>query len=112
MAHSGLHITTRFRTWHGIAAIAQCLRRFSIGHLGAPNPARYFQVIQGGPCTLVAMRRKEVTAECVAPVAPALLLRRELYMLGWGGRVEQNGIFQSAVLPVGRSEVRYHFAPP
>jgi hypothetical protein len=82
-----------------------------------PNPAPYFQVIQGGPCTLSTMRREEVTAECVAP---ATLLRRELYMPGWrvtangttAAAVQQDGIFQSASLPVGRSQVRYHFAPP
>ncbi len=82
-----------------------------------PNPAPYFQVIQGGPCTLLSMQREDVTAECVAP---ATLLRRELYMLGWrvtangttAAAVQQDGIFQSASLPVGRSQVRYHFAPP
>jgi hypothetical protein len=82
-----------------------------------PNPAPYFQVIQGGPCTLSTMRHEDVSAECVAP---ATLLRRELYMPGWTvtvngaapAAVQQNSIFQSAVLPVGRSQVRYHFAPP
>ncbi|MGB8985201.1 MAG: hypothetical protein WCC37_01085 [Candidatus Sulfotelmatobacter sp.] len=82
-----------------------------------PNPAPYFQVIQGGPCTLLTMRHEDVSAECVAP---ATLLRRELYMPGWRvtvngaapAAVQQNSIFQSAVLPGGRSQVRYHFAPP
>ena len=82
-----------------------------------PNPAPYFQVIQGGPCTFSNTQREEVTAECVAP---ATLLRRELYMPGWrvavnntaAAAVQQDGIFQSASLPVGRSQVRYHFAPP
>jgi hypothetical protein len=82
-----------------------------------PNPAPYFQVIQGGPCTLLSMQREDVTAECVAP---ATLLRRELYMPGWrvttngtaAAAVQQDRIFQSASLPVGRSQVRYHFAPP
>jgi hypothetical protein len=82
-----------------------------------PNPAPYFQVIQGGPCTLSTMRHEDVSAECVAP---ATLLRRELYMPGWRvtvngaapAAVQQNSIFQSAVLPGGRSQVRYHFAPP
>jgi hypothetical protein len=82
-----------------------------------PNPAPYFQVVQGGPCTLLTMRREDVSAECVAP---ATLLRRELYMPGWrvtvngkaAAAVQQNSIFQSAALPVGRSQVRYHFAPP
>ena len=82
-----------------------------------PNPAPYFQVSEGGPCTLMTMRREEVTAECVAP---ATLVRRELYMPGWrvtvsssaATAVQQSGIFQSTVLPAGRSQVRYHFVPP
>ncbi len=81
-----------------------------------PNSASYFQVIHGGPCTLSTMLRENVTAECATP---ATLLRRELYMPGWrvsvnrmAAAVQQNGIFQSAILPVGRSQVRYHFAPP
>jgi hypothetical protein len=82
-----------------------------------PNPASYFQVIQGGPCTLLTTLRESVTAECVGP---ATLLRRELYMPGWrvtvngtaAAAVQQNGIFQSAILPAGRSQLRYHFAPP
>ncbi len=82
-----------------------------------PDPAPYFQVIQGGPCILSTARREDVTAECAAP---ATLLRRELYMSGWGVTVneaasvavQQAGIFQSAALPLGRSQVRYHFAPP
>jgi hypothetical protein len=82
-----------------------------------PNPAPYFQVIQGGPCTFLSMQREDVTAECVAP---ATLLRRELYMPGWrvkvngmaAAAVQQNGIFQSDTLPAGRSQVRYHFTPP
>ena len=82
-----------------------------------PNPAPYFQVIQGGPCTFLSVQREEVTAECAAP---ATLLRRELYMPGWRVKVkatpatsvQQDGLFQSAALPAGHSQVRYHFAPP
>jgi hypothetical protein len=81
------------------------------------NPAPYFQVVQGGPCTLLAMQHEEVTAECLAP---ATLVRRELYMPGWRvtlngaatAAVQQSGIFQSAAVPMGRNQVRYHFAPP
>jgi len=82
-----------------------------------PNPVPYFQVNEGGPCTLLTMRREDVTAECFAP---ATLVRRELYMPGWqvtvngtaAAAVQQNGIFQSTALPAGRSQVRYHFVPP
>jgi uncharacterized membrane protein YfhO len=63
------------------------------------------------------MQREDVTAECASA---ATLLRRELYMPGWrvtvngaaAAAVQQNDIFQSAALPMGRSQVRYHFAPP
>lgn len=82
-----------------------------------PNPAPYFQVIQGGPCTLSAMQRESVTVDCAAP---ATLVRRELYMPGWGVKVnssaaatvQQEGIFQSVALAAGHNQVRYHFAPP
>ena len=82
-----------------------------------PSPAPYFQVIQGGPCTLSAMRRENLTAECVAP---ASLLRRELYMPGWRvtvngaspAAVRQESIFQSAALPAGHTQVQYQFIPP
>ena len=82
-----------------------------------PNPAPYFQVIRGGPCTFLTMHREDVTVECASA---ATLLRRELYMPGWretvngtaAADVQQNDIFQSSALPIGRSQVRYHFAPP
>lgn len=82
-----------------------------------PNPAPYFQVIQGGPCALLTMQRENLTAECAAP---ATLIRRELFMPGWRvtvngtavAAVQQSGIFQSTALPVGRSHVQYRFTPP
>jgi hypothetical protein len=82
-----------------------------------PNPAPYFQVAQGGPCTLLFTERESVTADCAAP---ATLLRRELYMPGWrasvngmeSSAVQQQAIFQSVALPAGRNQLRYKFAPP
>lgn len=82
-----------------------------------PNSAPYFQVTQGGPCTLSSLKRETVTADCVAP---ATLLRRELYMPGWRASlngaqalaVRQQDIFQVLTLPTGRNHVRYQFAPP
>jgi hypothetical protein len=82
-----------------------------------PNPAPYFEIISGGPCSLSTTRRDEITAECTAP---ATLLRKELYMPGWrvsvnrepAAAVEQDSIFQMIALPLGRSHVRYYFAPP
>jgi hypothetical protein len=63
------------------------------------------------------MRRGDVTAECMAP---ATLVRRELYMPGWRvavngevpAAVQQEGIFQSDALPVGHNQARYYFTPP
>ena len=82
-----------------------------------PNPAPYFQVTQGGPCTLSTMNRENVTAECIAP---ATLVRRELFMPGWrmaandkaATPVQQEGIFQSDALTAGHNQVRYYFTPP
>ena len=82
-----------------------------------PQPAHYYEVIQGGPCTLATEEREDVTAGCSSP---ARLRRRELYMPGWNVRnngtatqaVEQDGIFQATLLPAGLSKVHYHFTPP
>ena len=82
-----------------------------------PQPAPYYDVIQGGPCTLASEERESVTAVCSSP---AKLRRRELYMPGWNVRnngtgikaVEQDGIFQATLLPAGSSKVHFDFAPP
>lgn len=82
-----------------------------------PHPAPYFQVVQGGPCVLTPMQREMVTAQCSAP---AMLLRRELYMQGWHARVNdkpgpeihQASIFQTVELPAGLNRVQYRFVPP
>jgi hypothetical protein len=82
-----------------------------------PEPAPYYEVIQGGPCTLAAEQREDVTAVCSSP---AKLRRRELYMPGWNVRnndtaieaVQQDGIFQATTLPAGLSKVHYNFTPP
>jgi hypothetical protein len=82
-----------------------------------PEPAPYYEVMQGGPCTLAEERREDVTAVCSSP---AKLRRRELYMPGWNLRnngatieaVQQDGIFQSTTLPAGLSKVHYNFRPP
>lgn len=82
-----------------------------------PEPAPYYEVIQGGPCTLATEKREDLTAMCSSP---AKLRRRELYMPGWkvGNNgatteaVQQDGIFQAITLPAGMSRVHYHFTPP
>jgi len=79
-----------------------------------PAPAPYFQA---AGCTLTNISREHVTLDCAAP---ALLLRRELFMPGWRARVNgqavrvtpADGIFQSVPVPAGRSVVRFAFAPP
>ena len=82
-----------------------------------PGPAPYYEVMQGGPCTLTTEQRQGVTAVCSYP---AKLRRRELYMPGWNVRkngapieaVQQDGIFQATSLPAGASKVHYNFTPP
>ncbi len=82
-----------------------------------PEPAPYYEVVQGGPCTLATEKREDLTATCSSP---ARLRRRELYMPGWNVRnseaateaVQQDGIFQTITLPAGVSRVHYHFTPP
>ena len=82
-----------------------------------PEPAPYYEVMQGGPCTLAAEQREDVSAMCSSP---AKLRRRELYMPGWNARkngsaveaVQQDGIFQTVTLPTGSSKVHYNFTPP
>ena len=82
-----------------------------------PDPAPYYEVMQGGPCTLTTEQREDVTAVCSSP---AKLRRRELYMPGWNVRnnraaieaVQQDGIFQATTLLAGVSKVHYNFTPP
>jgi hypothetical protein len=82
-----------------------------------PEPAPYYEVMQGGPCTLATEQREDVTAVCSSP---AKLRRRELYMPGWNVKnnataivaVQQDGIFQATTLPGGLSKVHYNFTPP
>jgi hypothetical protein len=82
-----------------------------------PAPAPYYEVMQGGPCTLATEQREDVTAVCSSA---AKLRRRELYMPGWKVRnnaaaseaVQQDGIFQATTLPAGLSKLHYRFTPP
>jgi hypothetical protein len=82
-----------------------------------PEPAPYYEVMEGGPCALTMVKREAVEAACSSP---AKLRRRELYMPGWnitnnGGAseaVQQDGIFQTTTLPAGFSKLRYNFTPP
>jgi hypothetical protein len=82
-----------------------------------PEPAPYYEVVQGGPCTLATERREDVTAVCSSP---ANLRRRELYMPGWNVRnngaaiepVQQDGIFQATPLAAGLSKLHFNFTPP
>ncbi|MGH9582543.1 MAG: hypothetical protein ACRD4O_06375, partial [Bryobacteraceae bacterium] len=82
-----------------------------------PHPAPYYSVARGGPCHLSPSGRESLQALCDAP---ALLVRRELYMPGWhaslnGKRLDAEpygDIFQSFNLPRGNSRLRFAYAPP
>ena len=81
------------------------------------NPAPYYEVVSGGPCTMQDVRRETVVANCAAP---ASLMRRELFMPGWTAVVNKkrmvptrvDDIFQAVGLPAGQSESRFRFVPP
>ncbi len=82
-----------------------------------PDTAPYFEVIHGGPCTLVEMQRESLAADCQSP---ATLMRRELFMPGWKASIngktvepeQQDTIFQAIHLPTGHSQAVYRFVPP
>ncbi len=81
-----------------------------------PGAAAYFET-RGAPCAVAGMGRAAVTVNCAAP---AMLVRRELYMPGWraeiGGRDVPVGrvdaVFQAVTVPAGVSQLRFWFAPP
>ncbi|MDR3517210.1 MAG: hypothetical protein P4M00_15475 [Azospirillaceae bacterium] len=81
------------------------------------DPAPYYEVVGGGPCTLSTPLREDVTADCTAP---ARLRRRELFMPGWRASINDTAtavgpdgeIFEGVVLPSGHSQVHFHFRPP
>jgi hypothetical protein len=86
----------------------------SIYELADPRP--YFES-PSGLCTLEARDRTHLTAKCAGPET---IVRRELFFPGWRATVnsadvrigEHESLFQSIALPMGRSEVRFDYAPP
>lgn len=80
-----------------------------------PDPAPYAEV--RGPCRLRIDSRTRMVADCTAP---AMLIRRELFLPGWKFRtsgawqpVGRDGeLFQSAALPAGHSGIEFAYAPP
>jgi hypothetical protein len=82
-----------------------------------PSPAPYFEVVAGGPCSLVPSGRDHVHADCAAP---ATLLRREYAYPGWSARVNgafaelvpHDDLFASIALHAGVSDVAFRYAPP
>jgi hypothetical protein len=82
-----------------------------------PHPAPYYGMATGGPCHFDAPNRDSLHAVCSAP---AVLVRRELYMPGWhasrdGKRIAAepyDKIFQSYDLPAGDSRLRFAYVPP
>jgi hypothetical protein len=85
----------------------------SIYALADPRP--YFES-PSGLCTLEAPDRTHLTAKCAGPET---IVRRELFFPGWRATVnsadvrigEHEGLFQSIALPMGKSDVRFHYAP-
>jgi hypothetical protein len=79
------------------------------------NAKPYFESATG-QCKLAAPSRSLVVADCAAPDR---LVRRELFFPGWTATVagrdapieEHLDLYQSVMLPAGRSEVRFDYAP-
>ena len=77
----------------------------------------YFDVVSGGPCTVLAHSRVLATATCASP---ATVLRRELFDPGWQVRVDGRkgaiiaaGLpFQSVPVSAGRTDLAFAYAPP
>jgi hypothetical protein len=80
------------------------------------NAKPYFESA-GGHCRLETPYRSQVMADCDAPDR---LVRRELFFPGWTATIgeadapvlEYLDLYQSVMLPAGRSEVRFSYAPP
>lgn len=80
-----------------------------------PGVKPYFES-KAGQCTLETPYRSQVIADCKAPDR---LVRRELFFPGWTATVggvdapveEHLDLYQSVMLPAGRSEVRFDYAP-
>jgi hypothetical protein len=86
----------------------------SIYELVDPRP--YFESTTG-LCTLEPRGRTHVSAKCAGPET---VVRRELFFPGWRATInaadipisEHQGLFQSVDLPMGKSELRFDYAPP
>lgn len=80
-----------------------------------PSPAPYFEALDAR-CAIEATDRTRAAIVCEQP---SRVVRRELFFPGWeasvNGRPSPIGVhdelFQVVAVPVGRSEVRYRFAP-
>ncbi len=79
-----------------------------------PGAAPY---MEAPGCRLEVKDRERARFACAAP---AVLLRRELFMRGWTARVAgtpslvrpAGPLFQQVALPAGRGTVRFRYAPP
>lgn len=82
-----------------------------------PDPAPFYSIVSGGPCRLAPKKRDSLEVSCAAP---AVLIRRELYMPGWHAswnstRLEAkpyHEIFQCFDLPQGDAYLRFSYVPP
>ncbi|MBR0559393.1 hypothetical protein KB213_04895 [Neokomagataea sp. TBRC 2177] len=79
------------------------------------HPAPYFEA--DSSCSLQVQTRDKVSVLCSQP---ARLIRREFMMPGWRAFInnkpsfinETDDIFQEIMLPKGKSDVQFYFAPP
>ena len=81
-----------------------------------PGAKPYFDIVSGGPCAVAPKDHDSTTIACVAP---AVLLRREMFDPGWHATVngietsvtQADGVFQSVSLPAGNSLLRFRYVP-
>lgn len=115
MAGDALNISFAYESISG--ALPKVYHDFLMDIFETPHPEPYYSVSSGGPCRLEARKRDSLHAVCDAP---AVLVRRELYMPGWhafasGKRIEAKPyrkIFESFDLPQGDSYLRFAYVPP
>jgi hypothetical protein len=99
----------------GVPRLAYRGPRLVIREIEAAAP--YLEVVEGGPCLLRPVGRRQVEANCVAR---ARLLRREFDFPGWAAwrddtpvRLERVApLFHAVSLPAGYSHVTFRYAPP
>jgi hypothetical protein len=80
-----------------------------------PDPAPYFQVVQGD-CNFQVQSRTSIVTNCTKP---SVILRRELFMPGWTANVDGQTVnaaaygplFESYKIPAGNHKVTFSYVP-